>query len=125
MKKNIQILISMSTLVLALAISSLAQCEAKKITLTNGTATLSGKTGGCNKFKFSVATGKRVRVTLNSADSKARFDLYWDAEEDETGTELFENQTSINEVLEYPNWLINIAGTSGATYTLKITVTDD
>lgn len=110
---------------LAFAIGSFAQdCTAKAVTLNNGTATLSGKTGGCNKFKFTITEGQRVKVTLTSADGKARFELQ-DGAEDEIGAVFYTNQTSLDKVLKFEEFSIDAKGTAGAAFTLKITVTDE
>lgn len=127
MKKFVKIGLFASLLITVFAINSLAQCQAKAVSFPSGseTITLSGKTGGCNKFKFSITEGQRVKVSLTSTDSKAKFNLQWSASEDETGTELFENQTSFDQILNYPDWEIWVTGTADASYALKITATDD
>ena len=110
---------------LAFPVSSFAQdCTAKTVTLNGGTATLSGKTGGCNKFKFKITESQRVKITLTSADSKARFELQ-DGAEDETGSVFYSNQTGFDKVLTFDEFSIDVKGTTGATFTIKVTVTDE
>jgi len=113
--------------VLAFTAEANAQCAAKRVAFPtdSNTITLTGKTGGCNKYKFMVDVGQRVIVKITSTDNRARFSMQWDASEDETGTELFENQTSFDRSLEYPEWLIWATGTAGTAFTLKITAVDE
>ena len=125
MKNTIKILVVATAMMLAFAVSSFAQdCTAKAVTLNGGTATLSGKTGGCNKFKFKITESQRVKITLTSADSKARFELQ-DGAEDETGSVFYSNQTTLDKVLTFDEFSIDVKGTAGATFTIKITVTDE
>lgn len=100
-----------------------AQCNAKQLAFPDDgdTITINGKTGGCNKFNFSIEDGQRVIVKITSTDNRARFNLQWNASEDETGMELFENQTSFDRKLNYPDWEIWVTGTASAAFTLKIT----
>ena len=125
MKNTIKILVVTSAMMLGFAVSSFAQdCTAKAVTLNGGAATLSGKTGGCNKFKFTITEGSRVKVTLTSDDSKARFELQ-DGAEDETGSVFYSNQINFDKVLKFDEFSIDTKGSPGATFTLKITVTDE
>jgi hypothetical protein len=125
MKKTLKILLLTSLLVLALATANFAQdCGSKRVTLNNGSATLSGKTGGCNKFAFVIGEGQRVRVTLTSTDSKARFELQ-DGAEDETGSSVYGNLTTFNKVLTFAEFSIDVGGTNSTAFTLKITVSDE
>lgn len=125
MKSLLKIGLFALLLVPLFAVNSFAQCQAKPITLSGGKIALSGKTGGCNKFKFSITEGQRVKISVESPDSRAKFGLQWSAAEDETGTETFENQKSFDKTLDYPDWEIWVTGTAGANYTLKISVTDE
>ena len=127
MKYPILFAITLTFLVLCFFAEASAQCTAKRVAFPSGSnaITLTGKTGGCNKYKFKVDAGQRVRVKITSDDSRARFHLQWDATEDETGTELFENQTSLDQSLEYPDWLIWATGTAGKAFTLTITAVDE
>lgn len=108
---------------LAFSFSASAQCEAKKITLTGGTATISGKLGGCNRFAFVIEEGQRVRAVLTSTDSKARFELQ-DGAEDETGAKSYSNLTSFDKILTFADFSIDVGGTAPTAFTLKVTVTD-
>lgn len=111
-------------LVLAFAATSFAQdCESKQVTLNNGAATITGKTGDCNRFAFVIDEGQRVRVVLTSTDSKARFELQ-DGAEDETGAKSYSNLTSFDKVLTFTDFSIDVGGTNSTTFTLRITVTD-
>ena len=100
-----------------------AQCTAKQLTFPEGgdTITINGKTNGCNKFNFSIEDGQRLIVKISSTDNRARFNLKWNASEDETGMESFENQTSFDKTLNYPDWELWVTGTASTAYTLKIT----
>ena len=113
-----------SMLILAFAITSFAQCEAKKITLTNGTATLSGKTGNCQRIAFDISEGQRVRVSVTSTDSRARF-LIQNGAEDDTATTGWGPVASFDKILDSSYWEIGVSGTASTAYTLKITVTDE
>lgn len=124
MKKNLIILLFSAILILATAFIGFGQdCQGKPVSLNNGTATLSGKTGGCNKFAFSIAEGQRVRVTLTSTDGNARFGLQ-DGAEDETGAEYYSNLTSFNNVLTFADFSIEVDGPQSTAFTLKIVVTN-
>lgn len=113
--------------VLAMTAEANAQCAAKRVSFPAGgnTITLTGKTGGCNKYVFMVDEGQRVIVKITSGDNRARFTMQWQAPEDETGTEVFENQTSLDRSLDYPTWEIWPTGTAGQTFKLTITAADD
>jgi hypothetical protein len=124
MKKIIQIMLLTSLMMLAFATASFAQqCEAKLVTLTNGSATVTGKTGGCNRFAFVIDEGQRVKANLTSTDSKARFELQ-DGAEDETGSKSYANLTSFDKVLTFSEFSIDLGGTASTAFTLKVTVTD-
>ena len=115
-------------MMLAFAVNSSAQqCAAKNITLPkDGTAlTLTGKTGGCNKFRFSITKGQRLTAKLTSDDDKARLGLGWADGEDETGSDLWEGMTTFSEVLNYEDWDIWVTGSASTSFTLKIKVTDE
>ncbi len=125
MKKSIKIFASAFALTLVFAFGTFAQCEAKKISFPAGnTISLSGKTGGCNRFAVTIADGLKVSIKLVSTDSKARFDLQ-SGSEDETGSALYPDLTTFNNYLEGNDWEIGIKGTAQTAYTLKIAVTDE
>ncbi len=113
-----------SLMMLAFAITSFAQCEAKKITLSNGTATLSEKTGSCQRFAFDISEGQRVKLSLSSTDGNARFALQNGAEDD-TGTTGWDNLSTFDDVPDSTYWEVGVTGTSTTAYTLKITVSDE
>jgi hypothetical protein len=130
MKDLIKFTIYSSVLLLICAAFNLGQnCVAKKVILPEGgnTITLTGNTGRCNKYAFSVEDGQKVSIKLTSTTGKALFNLQWDASEDETGTESIYNQTNTVQTLKYPDWLVSVfSKTGGATdFTLKITAIDE
>lgn len=107
-----------------MAIASNAQdCRAATVTLNGGTATLTGKTGGCVKYRFVIESGQRARVTLRSTDNNARFALQ-DGAEDETGSTFYEGQSSLDKVLEFEEFSIEVTGTAGVGFTLSVKVSD-
>ena len=111
-----------SALLLASVLSAAAQdCRAKDVTLSQGPVTLSGKTGGCLKYRFAVEQGTRAVVTLKSSDSKARFDLQ-DGAEDETGSSFYENLTSFDRVIAFDEFSVEVRGTGSASFTLTVKV---
>ncbi len=119
MKKIQKITFLMFLLMSAFAVNSFAQqCERKEITLTNGSATVTGKTGGCNLFVIVTDPDDRVRATLTSTDSKARFTLT--AGDDEM---TFSNLTTFDKVLDVGYILIDVKGTASTAFTLKVSVT--
>ena len=109
---------------LATALAVSAQCEARTVSLASGAATLSGQTGGCNRYSFSISEGQRVKVTLTSTDGSARFDLQ-DGAEDETGAVLYSNRTSFDDVLTFTDFSIETKGSASTAFTLKITVSGE
>jgi hypothetical protein len=100
-------------------------CGAKKVAFPEGgnTMTLTGNTGRCSKFAFSVENGQKVNIKLTSTSGKALFNLQWDASEDETGTESIENQTNLVQTLKYPDWLISVFSRTGGATDFKMTIT--
>lgn len=124
MKKLLSLSLFASLLVITSAITSLAQCEARKITLSNGNATINGKTGGCQRFSIDISEGQRVRVSVVSTDNRARF-VIQNGSEDDTGTTGWGPIAAFDKVLDSEYWEIGVSGTSSVPYTLKITVSDD
>ncbi|MBL8181452.1 MAG: hypothetical protein JNL64_07530 [Blastocatellia bacterium] len=122
MKNSIKLLTVTFAIVLGFTISSNAQnCVAKDVKLTNGAATVSGKTGGCTIYVFSVDGGQRTRIDLRSSDNKAQFDVQ-DGTEDETGSTFYENQTKLDKIFRFDEFTIEVRGTAGATFTLSVKV---
>jgi hypothetical protein len=125
MKKKLSFLLFSAILMLTSAIIGFGQdCESKSVKLNNGTATLSGKTGSCNKFAFSVEEGQRVKVTITSTDGKANFGLQ-DGADDETGSKYYSNLKSFNNILTFADFSIEVGGTASTAFTLKVIVTDE
>lgn len=119
MKNTLKIILTTSILMFTFAITSFAQqCERKEITLNNGSATVTGKTGGCNLYVFVTDPGDRVRATLTSTDSRARFTLT--AGDDEMTSS---NLTTFDKVLDVGYILIDVKGTASTAFTLKVSVT--
>lgn len=124
MKQILKFTLLSVVVTMALSISSSAQdCRAATMKLTDGAATISARTGGCVKYRFVIASGQRARVTLSSTDGKARFDLQ-DGAEDETGSTFYENQVSLDRVLEFEEFTIEVRGTSGTGFTVNVKVSD-
>lgn len=122
MKNSIRLLTFSVFVILGFAMSSLGQnCVAKNVKLTNGSATVSGKTGDCTIYVFSVDAGQRTRIDLRSSDNNARFDVV-DGTEDETGAVLYENATKLDKVFKFEEFTIEVRGTAGATFTLSVKV---
>jgi hypothetical protein len=122
--KIIKITLLTFLLMLGFTATSFAQyCEPTLVKLTNGSATVTGKTGSCNRFAFVIDEGQRVKATLTSTDSKARFELQ-DGAEDETGSKSYANLTSFDKVLTFGEFSIDVSGTASTAFTLKVTVTD-
>ena len=110
---------------LAFAVTSFAQeCERQEITLNNGSATVTGKAGGCNLFVFVTDPGDRVRVNLTSADSKARF-IFTAGEETDSGYMTASNLTTFDKVLDVGYFLVDVKGTASTAFTLKVSVTGE
>ena len=124
MKKFVKIILMTSMLMLAFAISSFAQCEAKKISIPKDGITLTGKTGSCARFTTSITEGQKVTISLTSADGKTRFELQ-DGAEDETGAKVYSNRISFADVLTFTEFAVEVKGANSTDYTLKITVTDE
>ncbi len=123
MKKIQQIALLMVLIVSAFAVTSFAQeCERKEITLNNGSATITGKTGGCNLYVFVTDPGDRVKATLTSTDSKARF-TFTAGEETNEGYLTASNLTTFDKVLDVGYFLIDVKGTASTAFTLKVSVT--
>ncbi len=121
MKNTIKIFFAASLLMFAFAVSSFAQeCERKEITLTNGSATVTGKTGGCNLYVFVTDPGDRVKAALTSTDSKARFTFTAGEGDDYMSSS---NLTTFDKVLDVGYFLIDVKGTASTAFTLKVSVT--
>jgi hypothetical protein len=128
MKKPIQFMLLTSLLMLAFATTSFAQeCKPKSF-IFNGMplgssdgdlqATLTGKTGGCNKFRYlDKDEDERTKVTLTSTDGKARFQI----KSIESGT-TYSNLTSFNQTIPSGTIEITVTGTDSTDFTLKIFV---
>lgn len=122
MKNSIKLLMISFALMLGFAASTYAQnCVATNVKLTNGAATVSGKTGGCTIYVFSVKGGERTRIDLRSSDNNARFDVV-DGTDDETGAVLYENATKLDQVFKFEEFTIEVRGTAGATFSLSVKV---
>lgn len=122
MKISIKLLTVTFALMLGSTVSSFAQnCVAKNVKLTNGAATVSGKTGGCTIYVFTVEAGQRTRIDLKSSDNKAQFDVQ-DGTEDETGSTFYENQTKLDKIFKFEEFTIEVRGTPGATFSLSVKV---
>lgn len=120
-----KITLLMSILMLVFTVNLFAQyCEPTQVTLNNGSATVTGKTSGCNRFAFIIDEGQRVKASLTSTDSKARFNLQ-DGAEDETGSKVYSNLTSFDKFLTFGEFSIEVKGTASTSFTLKVTVTDE
>ncbi len=126
MKRSIFAALFAGLIVVCLNAGANAQCAPKQLKFADGSdsITVAAKAGACAKYKFTVDEGQRVIVKITSGDGKARFNLQWDASDDETGTELFSNQTSLDRKMTYTDWLIWATGTAGVDFTLKITAVD-
>lgn len=126
MKNTIKIFFAASMLMFAFTVSSFAQeCERKEVELSDGfsgSVTLTGKTGVCNLFVFTMDAGDRVKATLTSTDSKARFTLtrgegnYYMSSP---------NLTTFDKVLDVGYFLIDVKGTASTSFTLKVSVTGE
>jgi hypothetical protein len=127
MKKSIQVIFLTSLMMLAFAVTLFAQeCEQKEVRLsgfTTGSATVTGKTGGCNLFVFVMDGGDRVKATLTSADNKARFG-FTAGEETDPGYMTFSNLTTFDKILDVGYFLIDVKGTASTTFTLTVSITD-
>ena len=122
MKNSIKLLTVTFAIMLGVAMTSYSQnCVAKDVKLTNGAATVSGKTGGCTIYTITVDEGQRTRIDLRSSDNIARFDVQ-DGASDETGSNVYENQTKLDKIFEFEEFTIEVRGTSGATFSLSIKV---
>lgn len=122
MKNSIKLLTVTFSLMLCFAVSSYSQnCVAKNVKLTDGAATVSGKTGGCSIYVFSVDGGQRTRIDLRSSDNQARFDVQ-DGTEDETGAVFYENQTKLDKIFTFDEFTIEVRGTAGATFSFSVKV---
>lgn len=124
MKKLFNFTIFASLMLAVFAISSFAQCEARKIALTNGAKTITGTTGSCQRFSFDITAGQRVKVSIASTESKARF-VIQNGADDDTGTTGWGPMTAFDKVLNEDYWEVGVTATSTVSYTLKITVTDE
>ncbi len=122
MKKLLKIFLTMSVLMLIFTIDSFA-CEAKNITIPASGLTLTGKIGDCIRYGFTIDKGQKVTIVLTSSDSKARF-VIEDGDEDDTGTTGWSNLTSFSKILDSTDWQVGVTGSSGAAFTLKITITN-
>jgi hypothetical protein len=126
MKKIQKITLLMLLLVSAFATTSFAQeCERQEVRLdSNRSATVTGKTGGCNLFVFVMDAGERVKATLTSADSKARFG-FTAGEDTDSGYMTASNLTTFDKVLDVGYFLIDVKGTASTAFTLKVTLSDE
>jgi hypothetical protein len=127
MKKIQKITLMMFLLMIAFSATSFAQeCESKSF-IFNGMpvggegdlqATLTGKTGGCNRFAYlDTDEDERTKVTLTSTDSKARFQI----RSKESG-KTYTNLTSFNQTIPAGTIEITVTGTASTAFTLKIIV---
>ncbi len=122
MRNSLKLLTVSFAFIVGFAISSFGQnCVAKDVKLTNGATTVSGKTGGCTIYVFSVKGGERTRINLSSSDNNARFDVQ-DGTEDETGATVYENQTKLDKIFDFEEFTIEVRGTAGATFSLSVKV---
>lgn len=124
MKKLFNFTIFALLMLAVFAITSFAQCEAKKVTMTNGAKTITGTTGSCQRFSFDISAGQRVKVTITSTESKASF-VIQNGAEDDTGTTGWGPMTTFDKVLNEDYWEVGVTATSTVSYTLKINVTDE
>jgi hypothetical protein len=127
MKKIQKITLLMFLLLVAFSATSFAQeCESKSF-IFNGMplgdegdlqATLTGKTGGCNRFAYlDKDEDERTKVTLTSTDGKARFQI----RSKESG-KTYSNLTSFNQTIPAGTIEITVTGTASTAFTLKIIV---
>lgn len=124
MKKIFSIAVFVPLLLMVYALTSFAQCDAKKVALNGGAKTITGATGSCQRFSFDIAEGQRVKVTITSTESKARF-VIQNGAEDDTGTTGWGPMTTFDKVLDETYWEIGVTAPSSVSYTLKIVVTED
>lgn len=126
MTNVLRLALSASILIAGLALTAFAQCDgpAKNVALTKGSATVSGKTGGCIRYAFKAASGQRLKIAFTSGDSIGRFDMQ-DGANDETGASVTTDLIGYNEVLEFDEFVITVKGTPSAAFTLKVIVTDE
>jgi hypothetical protein len=126
MKKIQKITLLMFLLVSAFSADSFAQeCERQEVRFDkNRSAVVTGKTSGCNLFVFAMDAGERVKATLTSADSKARFG-FTAGEETNTGYMTSSNLTTFDKVLDVGYFLIDVKGTASTAFTLKVTLSDE
>ncbi len=113
-------------MMLTLSFAASAQCAEKNVSFPGdgNTITLSGNTGGCQRYAFSITAGQKVLIKLASADGRARFDLQ-NGDDDETGSIVYPNQANFNGELKTPDWMVNVKGSAATSFTLTITVADE
>jgi hypothetical protein len=129
MKKIQKITLLIILLISAFAATSFAQeCEPKSIAFTfppeseeslgDTYATVTGKTGGCNRFRYlDKDKDERTEVTLTSTDGKARFQI----KSVESG-KTYTNLTSFNQTITAGTVEIIVTGTASTVFTLKVIV---
>ncbi len=129
MKNTIKIFFAASLLMSAFAATSFAQeCEPKSISFTfppeseeslgDTYATVTGKTGGCNRFRYlDKDKDERTEVTLTSTDGKARFQI----KSIESG-KTYTNLTRFNQTIPAGTIEIIVTGTASTAFTLKVIV---
>lgn len=126
MKRIQKITLLLILLLSAFTINSFAQkCERKEIELSDGftgSATITGKTGGCNLFYAGIDGGDRVKITLTSTDGKARFTL---TPGDGKTYPSSPNLTTFDRVIEVGLFSIDVKGTDSTSFTLVVSVTTD